>query len=1008
MSKRLLISIIILSMFIVTLTWVPTLPITNKNISDIRKDTDSSPVTKDQSEGNPDAKSNPEKRNVFNIAGATPADGILNPVTVEQSGYAASENISARTDSYQNLGYDLPLDVAHSWIADEAEVSVWNLEKLYAVNGSLDVGVPGTNLNPNGTVEFYPLGWVANSTDDDAYADELQLAAYDTSTRNFVSVENQGYKSGQDVWGHSPGSKIVWSQVVDNAPYTENFIFSMDYFYLRGPIDGPTGYAISGNCSLALFIDGSVIWNQSLLLLTQRGIWYNTEQIPITISGAPSTFLLEIGIIVDERLVLEKKRDYDGNGVQDGIENAAYITVFFDDVSFIKQTPPTAEQVKLEFITGGVIEGLAGSLGTYYASIPNASYWTSTPVSVALSANTSVSFDYKTRLYVHRFTDSNWRNDISSPGVAYIVDHGISSDLTFYSYVGYLGGYEDPQMTIEFPSDWENLTVSDPFLTDLTGSCDIGTGYVTVPTSIIDRLGWWEVKLESPNYAKSIKSQILDGIFWSDGGEFRISNTTRADITLGTNTQILGSLIDVNVTWYKPSDIVWVTELISGGSLGQIYSSSQVFASGSSPAGEWWVEVYWENGTEVAYDRAQFAVIHTANLVAEPTEITTDTGLTIKGLIRYTDGDTSDPILDLSAMLVANWSGSSIPLVANPTQNWWEADFDTSLIGEGNFVIVVNASRPFYDDVSCQIVVYSIRVTRLTSPNAPWTASDWGDIVSLTFKFEGYDYGAEAWGPVVNESDITVSANWTTGYWSISEDITPGIFVMSLDTRSNDAGTWLLNVTLSKPNHQSKIILITLIVSPATSSLSVIEGFSARVDLDESFSLTLRYLDYENSPISSASVVVDNVSPSSGLDRTPVTEVGGEPGNYSISITPRSPGVFTIRFIASKTNSENATAVFVLVVKDVATKLIIPGTGSVEIGLTDVYNTTFRFEMSNGTGISGATINVTYTGNLTIDPLTYDLFDKGLGDYSIEFASSSSGTYLITIAAFKESHQSAS
>ncbi len=524
---------------------------------------DSSPNTDENPNLIPVLDFNSPDPDVFTLADDAPANGILDPLTVEQSGFAASENISARTDSYQNLGYDLPLDVAHDWVADEAEVSVWNLEKLYAINGSLSEGIPGINVNPNGTADYYPLGWSADSTDGVGYDDDLQLAIYDDTGRQYVAVESQGGKEGQNAFTHVAGTRIVWTQTVQNAPYTEDFLLNFDYFYLRGPLDKNPSVpvAITGNCSITVYIDGSPIWNMSLLTLSQRGIWTDTGVIPITVTGAPASFLFEIGLEIDGTLELDKRYDYDNNGIDDGIGNAAYITVYLDDISFIKQTPPTAEQVQLEFSIGSSVSALTGSLGTYYASISNASYWTTSPVSVSLSANTSISFDYKTRLHSRRFTDSNWRTDISSPGVEYVVDHGLSSDLTLYTYVGYLGDYEDPEMMILFPTDWENLTVSDPFLTNLTGSCAISTGRVTVPTSIIDRLGWWEVKLESPNYAKSIKSQVFDG-GWSDAGIFRIDDVTRADLTLGTDTQTLGSLTDVNVTWFKPSDLIWVTELV--------------------------------------------------------------------------------------------------------------------------------------------------------------------------------------------------------------------------------------------------------------------------------------------------------------------------------------------------------------------------------------------------------------------------------------------------------------
>ncbi len=1011
MSRRILSSILLLSMFIVTMTWVPTIPLAINNSSNINLQDDSSPINVKENEDTLIEELEFLNSKTHNLAYDAPIEGILNPVEVEQSGYAASENISARTDSYQNLGYDLPLDVDHNWIADQAEVSVWNLERLYAINGSFSEGIPGINENPDGnpdgTAIYYPLGWSANSTDGpSSYTDDVQYAAYDATGRQYVTVESQGAKEGQNAFAHVAGTRIVWTQFVQNAPYTEDFLFSFDYFYLRGPIDGPDGNdPVVGNCSIALFIDGAVVWNMSLLLLSQRGVWLSSGVIPITVSGVASSFQLELGLIIDEELILDKRDDYDGDPghIADGIGNAAYITAYLDDVSFIKSIPPTAEQVQLEFTTGGVSETLTGSLGTYYASIPNASYWTSTPVQVALTSNTSISFDYKTRLYSHRFTDSNWRNDISSFGVSYFVDHGLSSDLTFYTYVGYLGEYEDPEMTVVFPSDWENLTVSDPFLTDLTGTCIIGSGYVTVPTSIINRLGWWEVKLESPNYAKSIKSQILDA-GWSDETIFRINDETRADITIGTDTQTLGLLTDVNITWFKPSDVIWVTELRSGGILGQIYSSSQIFTSGSSPAGLWWIEVSWENGTEVAYDRAQFEVHHSANLVADPAEITTDTGLTIKGIVRYTDGDTGAYLTDASAILVANWSGSSIPLIEIRAQNWWEADFDTSITGAGEFIIVVNASQPYYDDVSCQITVRSILVTRLTSPNAPWTSDEWGHIVSLTYLYEYFDPNTETWSSVENVSGtVSASINWTS---AVVTDSGSGFYVAYLDSSLMDSGTYLINATFSNPHHQSKQILLTLIISQMTSSLTISQELSARVNISESYILNMSYTDSGGNPVTDAIVIVDNVVPPTGLFYTGISEKPGEPGNFTITLTPQGAGVFTIRFVANSTNAQDASAVFVLVVNDVETQVVILGTGSVDIGLTDVYNMTFRYEMLNGTGIENAYISIIYSGGVK-DALSWDLAEATNGDYSVEFSSIASGTYLITIAAFKQYYQRA-
>jgi len=664
-------------MFLVTISFVPEILLNNNNDTLIQPNTQHPQNEIDTLK--PELDLQPHISDFSVADSSVVSSGVLDPVAVEQSGYTASENLSARTDTYENLAYDLPLDSAHGWIADEAEVTVWNLEKLYAVNGSFSEGVPGINVNPNGTVDAYPLGWSANSTDGVGYADDLQIASYDDTGREFIVVDSQGAKEGQNAFKHIAGTRIVWTQTIDNAPYAEDFLLSFDYFYLRGPLAINPSFPITGNCNITISIDGSPVWSMGLKDLTERSVWTSSGTIPITVSGVPSSFLFEIGLEIESDLTLDKRYDYDDNGIDDGISNAAYITVYLDDVSFVKETPPSPEQVELEFAIGGLTDALTGSLGIYTASIENTSYWTTEPVSVALTANTSISFDYKTRLLSHRFNDSSWEPNIASTGVSYTIEHGNSSELTSYSYVGYLGDYEDPEIIIIFPSDWENVTVSDPFLTQQTGVCTIGNGYIIVPSSIIGYLGWWEFRFESPNYAKSISIQKYDSIAtdWTDDTIYRVGNTTRTQVNIGTTTMTPTTVDNVDVIWFLPDGGEWTTESLSGGVAGQVTGGSHVLTSGSSPAGGWCVEILWTNGTEVAYDVATFEVHHSANLVGDPETIETDSGLVVTGIVRYTDGDTGAYIMDGLASISGNWSLSTVDFDANPVKNWWEVSLDT-------------------------------------------------------------------------------------------------------------------------------------------------------------------------------------------------------------------------------------------------------------------------------------------------------------------------------------------
>ncbi|MFW9958877.1 MAG: hypothetical protein ACFFCT_12475, partial [Candidatus Odinarchaeota archaeon] len=153
--RETLTSILVLSMFIVTMTFVPDVVLLSRFSENHTDTNDSLPEALEYSPLIEDMESIERNSGYSIISSDSPVDGILNPVLVEQAGYAASANISARTDTRENLDYDLPLDVAHNWTADEAEVTVWNLEKLYAVNGSFNEGYPGITQFPNGSVEYY-------------------------------------------------------------------------------------------------------------------------------------------------------------------------------------------------------------------------------------------------------------------------------------------------------------------------------------------------------------------------------------------------------------------------------------------------------------------------------------------------------------------------------------------------------------------------------------------------------------------------------------------------------------------------------------------------------------------------------------------------------------------------------------------------------------------------------------------------------------------------------------
>ncbi len=927
-----------------------------------------------------------------------PITGVLDPAIVEQSGYASSGNISARTDTMSNLAYDLPLDEVHNWVASEAEVSIWNLTKVYAINGTFEEGVSGINVNPNGTVAYHPLGWDVYSNNTNV--NQVQMAAFDSTGRSYITADNWGGKVGQNEHGHYQDTRILWTQFVDNAPYTEDFILSFDYFYLRGPIDKNTTYPITGNCSITVFADGNPIWNMSLLTLDRRGVWESSGELPITVAGISGAFDFEIGLVIDETLVLDKRWDYDTDGAPDGIGNAAYITAYLDDVSFIKATPPTPSQVDLEFTRGTEAVAVTGTSGSGSAVITNESYWQINPVSVVLSSNTSVSFDYKTRLLSHRFTNSNSETDISHEGVAYTTQFGLSPDLTLFTYIGFLGDYENPSLRVAYPIDWENATVLDPFLSDVTSQCSLGLGFFDVPGHLLDLLGWWKFMLQSPNYAKSLTPQIDDDDDWLNETLYRSGNKTRALIEIGTPLTTPESFDLVNVSWILPNGTFWFDETLNGGEDGEIFSSTLELDSLNTTAGVWSVEVLWTNGTEVAYDIAVFEVHHVAELIALESHIVTESGSTVMNYVYYRDAENGEYLMDPSATILANWSGSTKELQPNNIHLYWEptTPFDTSLVGPGNSSVLVEASWDFFDSASC---IFIVEVTYTDNELIIYDlAVDAGlfDTYVCEFHFEDR-YGNYLEGASIVDVVVSGPTGGLIVNWGSFTDLGFGNY--SISFTSQLSGTYQTTITAEADFYEAAGATLLLYVGEISTGLEILNGTVGLIPFGQDFRLAVRYSNSTGYGIENANITMTSVSPEGGV--TAGTTIDEGEGVYSLVLTPLESDDFTILVSANITNYQTQIERFTLSVAPIATDLY---TASGNSSASTVFETIYELDLyyvntQDGLNISLASIQVEFTSNETLN-WTIEPYGDG---YILRIEAYELGRWELTITAQKALHQ---
>ncbi|MGY5879267.1 MAG: hypothetical protein RTV31_03405 [Candidatus Thorarchaeota archaeon] len=827
------------------------------------------------------------------------SEGIIDPVQIEQSGYSIAENISARTDTMENTAQSLTFDTEHDWAVSSAQLDVSNLETLYVVNGSFDEGNPGYTEYPNGTLTNYPLGWSAVSNNTDPAAEQVQQVSYeDSSGDRFVLVQNVAPETsgGQNWYTHYNGTYVLWNQTITIMPYTEEFLLSFDFLYLKGPIWS----ALEGNFSIQVFLDGKSVWKQDLPTLSERGVWYETGTISVNESISAETAMFMIGLVIDDTFFVDADEDYDDDDlIPDGIVNCEYITVLLDDVSFIGATPPSCESVDLQFIVDSVPTPVFGSLGTGYGFIENPMSWQVSPLSFSIVSNTSVSVEYTTILLNHRYLNSTPTINTLDDGVAYSIEPDQSGNLELFTYLGFSGVYENLTIKIYHPGDWQNFTVFDPFLVDITSSCSENPDSIEIPTSLlIDRLGWWKATCDVQNYAfnATIQRYHTGGTDWVSESIFHTDDIARLSVEIGSLTQIPVLSDAVNYTWKLPNCTTWIESSTVSGLLGSADSNSVSFGATNTTAGIWSATFFWTNNTEIAYGYAEFALHHQADLeVVFESELETVVGQPVTVVMRFYDVENGLLLLNDGASINGTWVGGVVAFEPNVVKNWWQADFDTTLVGAGNFEVSINSSAPYFETTAKIITIKSMYLTELESPAGPLEPLVYG----RSYNFDFY-YAKSFDGLGIDDATVAISEEGSE--WASMIDDGNGSYSLTLIPLGER--DYNIRIIFSKIGYQNQTFILSFLVEKVPIQVLLNSSLSAREYQLIEIEVQVVEVDTEI-PVLGANVTL-SVKGSAGGVHTLQTmnEQGNGYYNASFSMPPASEITYSLTIQVSKDNYE--------------------------------------------------------------------------------------------------------
>ena len=336
------------------------------------------------------------------IISQTTQEGVINPVPILQSGYQTTEVSKGRTDTGTNTVRNITIDEGNGWFVNNTAVEVSNLKRLYGLNGTFEDGV---------------APWINYTIDGGS---NTQIPGYD-SDGEYITCRNVGeYKwASKHTWEHSSGSEVGWEQTVYNPEGKLSFDLRFDFRYVTGPIDpeGDNGFAGDIGVFWQLNDDGGSFYEGYYypmeVYVDSRDAWLSLEDV-FTIPSPWSEFSFAVGLYLADSVTLDNVTDYDDDplGLPDGIEHAQNLTLYIDNVEFTGSEAPTFEGVELTFHAGAFSDAITGSVvGT--ASITNPSYWTTDPLQIQITSNTSVVFTYSATSLFHRYLNSSWTTDLS-------------------------------------------------------------------------------------------------------------------------------------------------------------------------------------------------------------------------------------------------------------------------------------------------------------------------------------------------------------------------------------------------------------------------------------------------------------------------------------------------------------------------------------------------------------------------------------------------------------------
>ncbi|MFX0073852.1 MAG: hypothetical protein ACFE96_00305 [Candidatus Hermodarchaeota archaeon] len=828
----------------------------------------------------------------------------------------------AQVELYEWNGYQL-----NSTITDLYDTRNW-------INGTFNAGSFVGGSPPGSDDSDYINDWDFKTSDIQGYINTMSGNYYDGSTSTSDYESSLELRINADGSGrYDVGDKCWWENTIqiDRGDVDEAWLsFAVRPYY---------GDAYNNHMVLQVLVNNKIVWGNGLQSMIDasgdsNGQWYNPY--PIYLDGNDDQ-LFPTGL-KNMNVTLEFKRV---SGTASGY--ASSYSVLFDNVSLIVKAEAKPSQLELELNNEYVNdnanygEGNLGILGNWngslqstvianYSSSANWPYkyqdngnWISYKVELIASLNL---FTTKSSPETYYAADSN----LQYQGSSFITSNNSNTNWITYAHMEVPAGYEETNLTVEFPSDYNLTGVFLSLNPDSLSQVSINQygdkKIANIPVSSItsNTNGFWKLTAVSPNYCTEMGMFNNATGVWEGSNVFFSGDYINITAKINNSQLISGYIQQTNAQLQIrfPNGTIWTAK----SQIKPVYITGMVyfdpilipFDKPNYEVGEFQAIVSWNNSyssfnlNETGNIYKSFTVKHNSSLIPDEyyySNIYEEDSVNLK--VSFFDPKNNKPIEGANVYLMNFTGGMQYFNEINP--GYYLLLFNTSggVPGENNLTIY--ATHPLYQNNEVNITIEVTIYTSLTAEEYPSLEVPWNNnfTIHLDYTVISDASGIENVNPTVFWNDE----------WSIQSG--NGLYNITCNTSRYQINTAPnLRILFDKSGYESQTIIISIGIVERQTYIDEIFinnydcsiNKSYNVHSGELINITLKYNDYYD-----GGTLIHNAEVT--LNGTGIGEIFTDNINFynlTIDSTQLGQGISFLNIIAQKNNYTAITELLTITV----------------------------------------------------------------------------------------------